>query len=69
MITTRVMAKSIVIASLAMPVSAKSFAIDNVKFEDLKHSIRVALSVHTSGPLEIECQVSFKSVPYICMVQ
>ena len=43
-----VMAEPLVIASLAMPILAKPFASNNIKFEDSKHSNRVALLAHAS---------------------
>ena len=52
---------------IAMPVVAKSFVSDNIKFVDSKHSIRVALLVHASGWLTTQGRVSsyLKSVLYI----
>ena len=48
---------------------ASHFASDNIKFVDSKHSIQVALLVHTSGWLTTRGRVSsyLKSVLYIAI--
>ena len=64
-LATHDMPEFMVIASLAMLVLVKSFARDNIKFEDSKHSNRVVLLVHASGWLTTRDEVSsyLKSVP------